>query len=100
MISPFKQVWLIILTVSHRLGAERPNTLTNENNLAEVLRNQGKYEAAEEMNRRALEGWEKALGPEHPYTLASVDNLAGVLWNQGKYEAAEEMNRRASDGGK
>jgi hypothetical protein len=31
-------------------------------NLAEVLQYLGKYEAAEEMNRRALEGYEKALG--------------------------------------
>jgi hypothetical protein len=31
-----------------------------------VLRYQGKYEEAEQMNRRALEGYEKALGKEHP----------------------------------
>ena len=30
---------------------------------------QGKYEAAEEMNRRALAGYEKVLGAEHPDTL-------------------------------
>jgi tetratricopeptide (TPR) repeat protein len=63
-----------------------------------VLRDQGKYEAAEEMNRRALEGREKVLGVEHPDTLNSVSNLALVLQNQGKYEAAEEMNRRALEG--
>ncbi|KAF4627699.1 hypothetical protein G7Y89_g10454 [Cudoniella acicularis] len=61
-------------------------------------RDYGKYEQAEEMNRRALEGWEKALGKEHPNTLTSVDNLATVLESQGKYEQAEEMNRRALEG--
>jgi Tetratricopeptide repeat len=50
------------------------------------------------MNRRALDGYEKALGKEHPHTLTSVSNLARVLESQGKYEAAEEMNRRALDG--
>ena len=50
------------------------------------------------MNRRALEGSEKALGKEHPDTLTSVSNLALVLSSQGKYEAAEEMNRRALEG--
>ncbi|KAK3614601.1 hypothetical protein LTR56_026644 [Elasticomyces elasticus] len=56
---------------------------------------QGEYVAAEAMNRRALEGREKALGKEHPSTLKSVSNLASVLQEQGKYEAAEAMNRRA-----
>ena len=66
--------------------------------LALVLRGQGKYEAAEEMNRRALEGYEKVLGVEHPHILTSVNNLASVLGYQGKYKAAEEMNRRALEG--
>jgi tetratricopeptide (TPR) repeat protein len=60
-----------------------------------VLRDQGKYEAAEEMHQRALELKERVLGPEHPSTLTSMYNLAGVLRDQGKYEAAEEMHRRA-----
>src|SRR5438046_10058044 len=66
--------------------------------LASVLQHQGKYAAAEEMNRRALEGREKVLGKVHPETLTSVGNLALVLQNQGKYTAAEEMNRRALEG--
>jgi hypothetical protein len=43
------------------LGVEHPSTLTSVGNLALVLRRQGKYEAAEEMNQRALAGYEKAL---------------------------------------
>lgn len=41
---------------------EHLGMLTGVSNLALVLRFQGKYEAAEEMNRRALEGREKSLG--------------------------------------
>jgi hypothetical protein len=44
-----------------------------------VLGYQGRYEEAEQMNRRALEGREKALGKEHLDTLTSVNNLALVL---------------------
>ena len=44
------------------LGPEHPSTLTSMNNLAQVLYSQGKYEAAEEMQRRALELKEKVLG--------------------------------------
>jgi hypothetical protein len=49
------------------LGVEHPSTLSSVNNLAEVFRDQGKYEEAEEMHRRALEGREKVLGAEHPF---------------------------------
>ena len=75
------------------LGVEHPSILTRVNILALALQYQGKYKAAEEMNRRALEGKEKVLGVEHPDTLTSVNNLALVLPYQGKYKAAEEINR-------
>lgn len=45
-------------------------------NLASVLRYQGRYKAAEEMNRRALEGYEKLLGKEHADTPTSIYCLA------------------------
>ncbi|KAL6406227.1 hypothetical protein AUP68_10396 [Ilyonectria robusta] len=57
----------------------------------------GMYEEAEQMNRRALDAWEKVLGREHPDTLMSVYILALVLRYQGKYEEAEQINRRALD---
>ena len=48
------------------LGEEHPNTLTTMSNLALVLRYQGKFEAAEKMNLRALRGSEKVLGKSTP----------------------------------
>jgi tetratricopeptide (TPR) repeat protein len=80
------------------LEVNHPDTLTSVSDLAAVLRDQGQYEAAEAMNRRALEGREEALGANHPETLTSVSNLASVLRDQGQYEAAEAMNRRALEG--
>jgi tetratricopeptide (TPR) repeat protein len=80
------------------LGLDDKETLSAVDLYALVLSDQGKYEAAEEANRRALEGYEKVLGKEHPSTLTSVSTLAGVLSRQGKYEAAEEANRRALEG--
>ena len=47
--------------------------------LSLVLRYQGKYTEAEEMNRRALAGYEKVLRVDYPDTLTSVSNLALVL---------------------
>ena len=43
------------------LGKEHPDTLTSMNNLATVLRGQGKYEQAEDMHRRGLMLCERAL---------------------------------------
>ncbi|OJJ82683.1 tetratricopeptide repeat protein, partial [Aspergillus glaucus CBS 516.65] len=57
------------------------------NNLGPVLASQGKYEEAEAMYRRDLEGSEKVLGPEHPDTRQSVNNLGSVLESQGKSKA-------------
>jgi hypothetical protein len=48
------------------LGKEHPDTLTSMNNLAGILRDQGKYEQAEEMLRQALRLRETVLGEEHP----------------------------------
>lgn len=64
------------------LGPEHPATPMSMDNLVEVRRGQGKYEAAEQMHRRALELREKVLGPEHPATLASMNNLAAVVDSQ------------------
>ena len=80
------------------LGPEHPDTLTSVSKLGSVLESQGKYEEAEAMHRRDLEGSEKVLRPEHPDTLTSANNLGSVLERQGKYEEAEAMYRRALKG--
>jgi tetratricopeptide (TPR) repeat protein len=72
---------------------EHPDTLTSVSNLALILQYQGKYEAAEEMNRRALEERKKMLKMEYLDTLTSVSNLALAFKYQGKYEKAEKINR-------
>lgn len=79
-------------------GGGAPDTLASVDCLAAVLQDQGKYETAEESDRRALDEKEKAQGKQHLQTLASVSNLATVLGQQGKYKAAEELDRRPLDG--
>ena len=53
------------------------------NNLALVLRSQGKYEEAKTMHQQTLPLREKVLRQEHPATLGSMNNLAQVLRSQG-----------------
>ncbi|CAI6225891.1 unnamed protein product [Periconia digitata] len=50
------------------------------------------------MNRRALEGSEKALGKEHHDKLTSVYCLAFLLHRWGRYEEAMLLYKRASSG--
>ena len=51
------------------------------NNLILVLRDQRKYEQAEEIYRQTLGLQETALGKEHASTLTSMNNLVTVLRN-------------------
>ena len=57
-----------------------------------------RYEEAETMNRRALDGRERVLGKEHPYTLMSVDNLAYLLHQQKNHVMAKALYERALAG--
>jgi Tetratricopeptide repeat len=50
------------------------------------------------MNRRALEGREKALGPEHPDTLTSVYCLAHLLHGHRQYDDSSTLYQRACAG--
>ena len=63
--------------------------------LAVVHLRQERYEAAEEMNRRALEGREKVLGNKHPDTLTSVYCLAHLLHQKKDYAMAITLYERA-----
>jgi CHAT domain-containing protein/Tfp pilus assembly protein PilF len=77
------------------LGEVHPDTAASYNNLALVLRNQGKLPEAEAMHRKALAIYLKALGEDHPDTAASYSNLAIVLHEQGKLPDAEAMHHKA-----
>ena len=79
-------------------GPAHPSTLATVYNLAILLREQGKYDEAEPLYRRALAGKEEALGPAHPDTLGTVEGLAILLKQQGKYDEAEPLYRRALAG--
>ena len=63
-----------------------------------MLQGQGKYDEAEEMNRRALEGREKELGLNHPDTLSSVYCLAYLLDARDEHQEALALYHRASSG--
>lgn len=74
-------------------GPKDLSTVTSLNNLAIVVREQGKYEEAEVMHREALSVRERVLGKEHRDTLTSMNDLAIVLSVHGKLVEAVEIHR-------
>ncbi|KAK3297151.1 uncharacterized protein B0H64DRAFT_416349 [Chaetomium fimeti] len=56
---------------------------------------QGRYDEAEAMFKRALEGKEKVWGREHISRLDTVNNLGALYESQGRYKEAEAMFKRA-----
>ena len=67
-------------------------------NAAWYAAEQGSYDNAEQMTRRALDGREKVLGKEHPDTLMSVYCLAYLLQQQQRYPMAKSLYERALTG--
>ncbi|GAB7333027.1 hypothetical protein MBLNU13_g04715t3 [Cladosporium sp. NU13] len=55
---------------------------------------QGKYQEAEAMSRRTLEGSEKMLGSDHPYTLQRILNLAVLMERTGRKVTAALLLKR------
>ena len=68
---------------------------TTLNNLAELYKTQGDYEAALPLYRRSLQIREEKLGKNHPNVATTLNNLAGLYQTQGDYEAALPLYRRS-----
>jgi tetratricopeptide (TPR) repeat protein len=86
-----------LTTRERALGVDDRETLSSVDMLAQVLQYQGKYEEAEKLYRRKLEGYKK-LREEPSNRLTTMSKLARVLGSQGKFEEAETLNRRALEG--
>jgi tetratricopeptide (TPR) repeat protein len=77
------------------LGPDHPSTLTSMNNLAGVLRDQGKLSEAEALQYDRYQRCKSTLGEDHLDTLVGLSSLAVVLKDQGKYGQAEYFLRQA-----
>ena len=77
------------------LGENHPDVALSLNNLAELYRNQGRYDQAEPLLQRSLAIREKALGKNHPDIAQSLNNLAALYYSQGHYNQAEPHLQRS-----
>ncbi|KAF1968794.1 hypothetical protein BU23DRAFT_479214 [Bimuria novae-zelandiae CBS 107.79] len=73
----------VMETRKKKLGADHPDTLTSMANLALTYRNQGRWDAAEELEVQVMETFKKKLGADHPDTLSSISNQYG--WKLAPY---------------
>eukprot|EP00729_Bicosta_minor_P033119 gene33119-biopygen28718 len=78
-----------------RYGPDSEEVGRTCNNMAAVLRGQGKLADAMEMFQKALAITIKALGPDHSSVGTTYNNMAIVLKNQGKLDEAMEMYQKA-----
>ncbi len=81
------------------LGPEHPKVATSLNNLAELYREQGRYEEAEPRYNRSLAIREKVLGPEHPAVALSLNNLALLYYAHGQLGSAVPFLERSASAG-
>jgi hypothetical protein len=65
------------------LGEEHLDTLHAMSNLANTLRDKGRWDEAEKLQKKVLETRKILLGEYHPDTLTVMNNLAGTLRDQG-----------------
>jgi Flp pilus assembly protein TadD len=63
-------------------------------NLASTYRNQGRWDAAEELDVQVMETRKKKLGADHPSTLSSMANLAFTWKAQGRSAEAVVLMRQ------
>jgi serine/threonine-protein kinase len=69
-------------------GPHHPVVATAAANLANVLREAGKFDEALAMQREAHADWERALGAEHPHVAAAQANLGMIARTAGKLDEA------------
>ncbi|MGN9906276.1 FxSxx-COOH system tetratricopeptide repeat protein [Phytohabitans sp. LJ34] len=64
-------------------------------NLANILRSQGRFEEARQINEEVHAAQQALLGAEHPHTLMTARGLAADLRGLGMYAEALEMDENA-----
>jgi len=77
--------------LTHLLGADHPETLQAEAELAYIFFYDRRFDEAEPLFLHAIEGLEKTLGPDDPITLRTKKNLANLYTYRGDYEVAERL---------
>ena len=91
-----EQMYQRALTLRMKLlGAEHPDTIALQNNLAIVYSIRGNYAKAEQMYQQALAVRERTLGRQHLDVAQSLQNLGALYFQTSKYPQARAALERA-----
>lgn len=78
-----------------KLGEDDRQTLLLRFQLANVMRSQGQYALAVELDKDTLKRQQQVLGAHHPYTLMTAGSLAADLRAVGDFDEALGLDREA-----
>ncbi|TVY19417.1 Nephrocystin-3 [Lachnellula arida] len=76
-----------------RLGPHHQDTIEATFNLANIYRNQDRFEEAQLLLRQILDSRIRTIGTRHPSTVATMVDLASTLEDQKKPDEAERLYR-------
>jgi tetratricopeptide (TPR) repeat protein len=76
------------------LGPDHPDTLESKNDLAVLYKEQNRYDEAEELLLKAVNGRRLKLGGAHPHTLESWQHLIELYEALDKPEEAEKWRAK------
>ena len=79
----------------HIAGPEDPDCAAVHNNMANVYRDQKRYDEARAALTRARDIWLKAWGPESPAVAAAISGMGRIAMAENKPAAAEPLFRQA-----
>jgi serine/threonine protein kinase len=79
------------------VGPNDTQTLHIENNLGNILYDEGRYPESEKLYRHAYETLRRTVGPDQLQTLQAMDDLANAIFEQGRYAESDKLYRDALD---
>ena len=79
---------------AHQLGPDHQQTLHLQFQIANVLRSQGRFAEARELDTFVLERQRAVLGPDHPHALMTANGLGADLRALGEFQEALTSDRQ------
>jgi len=76
-----------------QLGPDHRQTLYLRFHIANLLRSQGKFSEARDIDARVLDKQREVLPPDHPHTLMTAGSLAADLRALGEFQSALERDQ-------
>jgi len=90
-----EQAFRLALQEAEKIGAHDPKVAISCVNLANCLRQQGRFADAEVLYKQAIVVKERAFGPLHKELIPVLENYAKMLRAAGRSAEADKMDHKA-----